>query len=118
MSARRDGFHLQFTQSVVTETALNPKSYAVTSYTYPYQSKYGGEPVDVKMHTVRVVGLDASGGLCVLQSTKCAQVTYTNSMHQVFGTSLKANHFFTLPPTTRSTAYRVSHSIFKREFYA
>ncbi len=62
MSAQRDGFHLQFTQSVVTETALNPKSYAVTSYTYPYQSKYGGEPVDVKMHTVRVVGLDASGG--------------------------------------------------------
>ena len=81
MSARRDGFHLQFTQSVVTETALNPKSYAVTSYTYPYQSKYGGEPVDVKMHTVRVVGLDASGGVCVLQSTRCAQVTYTNSMH-------------------------------------
>ena len=63
MSARRDGFHLQFTQSVVTETALNAKSYAVTSYTYPYQSKYGGEPVDVKMHTVRVVGLDASGGV-------------------------------------------------------
>ena len=63
MSAQRDGFHLQFTQSVVTETALNAKSYAVTSYTYPYQSKYGGEPVDVKMHTVRVVGLDASGGV-------------------------------------------------------
>ena len=63
MSARRDGFHLQFTQSVVTETALNAKSYAVTSYTYPYQSKYGGEPVDVKMHTVKVVGLDASGGV-------------------------------------------------------
>ena len=58
MSAQRDGFRLVFTQSMHTSTVINPKSYTVTSYTYPYQSKYGGEPMDVKMHTVKVAGLD------------------------------------------------------------
>ena len=66
MSAQRDGFRLKFTQPVVADTALNSKSYAVTSYTYPYQSKYGGDPVDVKMHNVKVIGLDASGRILQL----------------------------------------------------
>ena len=66
MSAQRDGFRLKFTQPVDADTALNSKSYAVTSYTYPYQSKYGGDPVDVKMHNVKVIGLDASGRILQL----------------------------------------------------
>ena len=60
MSAQRDGFRLVFTQSVDASTVINPKSYTVTSYTYPYQSKYGGEPMDVKTHTVKVAGLDTT----------------------------------------------------------
>ena len=57
-------------------------------------------------------------GLCVLQSTRCALVTNTNSMQLVFGTSLKANHFFTLRSLQTQPNTEVSHSIFKREFYA
>ena len=60
MSAQRDGFRLMFTQSVDASTVINPKSYTVTSYTYPYQSKYGGEPMDVKTHTVKIAGLDTT----------------------------------------------------------
>ena len=60
MSAQRDGFRLVFTQSVDASTVINPKSYTVTSYTYPYQSKYGGEPMDVKTHTVKVAALDTT----------------------------------------------------------
>ena len=60
MSAQRDGFRLVFTQSVDASTVINPKSYTVTSYTYPYQSKYGGEPMDVKTHTVKIAGLDTT----------------------------------------------------------
>jgi len=58
MSAQRDGFRLMFTQSVDIATVINPKSFTMTSYTYPYQSKYGGEPMDVKTHAVKVAGLD------------------------------------------------------------
>ena len=60
MSARPAGFRLTFTQSVDAATLINPKSYTVTSYTYPYQSKYGGEPIDSKTHTVKVDGLDTT----------------------------------------------------------
>ena len=60
MSAQRDGFRLMFTQPIDAATVINPKSYTVTSYTYPYQSKYGGEPMDVKTHTVKVAGLDTT----------------------------------------------------------
>ena len=60
MSAKRDGFRLMFTQSIDATTVINPKSYRVTSYTYPYQSKYGGEPMDVKTHTVKVAALDTT----------------------------------------------------------
>ncbi|HIG81521.1 MAG TPA: hypothetical protein EYQ62_07780 [Verrucomicrobiales bacterium] len=60
MSARADGFVLTFTKPVNRATALNPKSYTLTSYTYPYQSKYGGEPVDVKTHKIKVTALDAA----------------------------------------------------------
>ena len=60
ISAQHDGFRLVFTQSVDASTVINPKSYTVTSYTYPYQSKYGGEPMDVKTHTVKVAGLDTT----------------------------------------------------------
>ena len=60
MSAKCDGFRLMFTQSIDATTVINPKSYRVTSYTYPYQSKYGGEPMDVKTHTVKVAALDTT----------------------------------------------------------
>lgn len=60
MSARPDGFRLTFTQPVDAATALNPQSYTLTSYTYPYHKKYGGEPVDIKTHKIKITGLDAN----------------------------------------------------------
>ena len=61
MSATRHGFRLSFTQMLDVGTAIKPESYTLKSYTYPYQSKYGGEPVDVKTHTVKFGELDALG---------------------------------------------------------
>ena len=60
MSARPDGFVLTFTQRVDSRTATNPKSYLLSSYTYPYHSKYGGEEIDVKTLTVKSSTLDAA----------------------------------------------------------
>ncbi len=60
MSARPDGFVLAFTQRVDSRTATNPKSYVLSSYTYPYHSKYGGEETDVKTLTVKSATLDAA----------------------------------------------------------
>ncbi|MFP6902206.1 MAG: hypothetical protein VCB81_00960, partial [Verrucomicrobiia bacterium] len=61
MSARPDGFVLTFTKPVDRATAINPKSYTLSSYTYPYQSKYGGKEIDVKMLAVNSVTFDATG---------------------------------------------------------
>ena len=60
MSARPDGFVLTFTQRVDSRTATNPKSYVLSSYTYPYHSKYGGEETDVKTLTVKSATLDTT----------------------------------------------------------
>ena len=60
MSARPDGFVLTFTKPVDRATAINPKSYTLSSYTYPYQSKYGGKEIDGKMLTVNSAKLDAA----------------------------------------------------------
>ena len=58
MSAQKNGFRITFTQPVNIDTVINPKSFTMTSYTYPYQSKYGGEPMNVKTHAVKVAGRD------------------------------------------------------------
>ena len=60
MSARPDGFALTFTRAVAPKSASNPKSYVISSYTYPYHSRYGGEETDVKTLTVKSVTLDAA----------------------------------------------------------
>jgi glucose/arabinose dehydrogenase len=46
MQAKSDGFDLKFTQPVNAETAGNPKSYELSTYTYIYQSSYGSPEVD------------------------------------------------------------------------
>jgi hypothetical protein len=44
--ATPDGFDLSFTQPVDIETATDPKSYSLETYTYIYQSTYGSPEVD------------------------------------------------------------------------
>ena len=80
MSARADGFVLTFTKPVNRATALNPKSYTLTSYTYPYQSKYGGEPLDVKTHKVKLGGLDAAS-LSVHLNVEGLRAGYVHELH-------------------------------------
>lgn len=46
MSARQDGFELTFTEPVDPETAADPNSYSMETYTYIYQSNYGSPEVD------------------------------------------------------------------------
>ena len=52
MRARRDGFLLTFTLPLDRASAGDPGSYAMSSYTYTYHSRYGSPEVDVK--TLRV----------------------------------------------------------------
>jgi hypothetical protein len=80
MSARADGFVLTFTKPVDRATALNPKSYTLTSYTYAYQSKYGGEPLDVKTHKIKLGGLDAAS-LSVHLNVEELREGYVHELH-------------------------------------
>ncbi|MCB1098973.1 MAG: hypothetical protein KDN22_25600 [Verrucomicrobiae bacterium] len=45
MRARADGFELTFTRPVAPDTATNPTSYEMTSFTYPLHSAYGGDEI-------------------------------------------------------------------------
>lgn len=46
MSATKDGFVLQFTQPVPKQTLEDPKTYAVSQWTYKATGKYGGPKID------------------------------------------------------------------------
>jgi hypothetical protein len=46
MSARPDGFEVTFTEPADPETAGDPASYSMKTWTYIYQSKYGSPEVD------------------------------------------------------------------------
>jgi len=52
MRARSDGFELVFTEPVDPETARDPASYALESYTYLYSSSYGSEEIQSKEHRI------------------------------------------------------------------
>lgn len=60
MSARHDGFELQFTKAVDPVSASNVKSYALSSYTYLYHQDYGSPEIDVQdaAITAAVVSVD------------------------------------------------------------
>lgn len=45
MRAQPDGFELVFTQPVDPETATDPQSYKLQSYTYTYHSSYGSDEI-------------------------------------------------------------------------
>lgn len=52
MRAMADGFELTFTQPVIPETAANPASYTLQTYTYIFQSSYGSPEVDHTKPTI------------------------------------------------------------------
>lgn len=59
MSARPDGFNLTFTRPVNLKTATDIKSYMLSSYTYPYHSKYGGKETDLIKLKIKSITLNA-----------------------------------------------------------
>jgi mono/diheme cytochrome c family protein/glucose/arabinose dehydrogenase len=48
MRARSDGFELTFTQPVAPDSASDPSSYDLSSFTYKYHATYGSPPIDRK----------------------------------------------------------------------
>lgn len=59
MRARSDGFELEFTMPVNQQSATNPDSYSMTSYTYEYHPEYGSDEMetgDVSIVSAEMVG--------------------------------------------------------------
>jgi glucose/arabinose dehydrogenase len=61
MSARTDGFELSFTQPADPETAADPGSYTIETYTYIYQAPYGSPEVDHTSPTIDAVTVSEDG---------------------------------------------------------
>ncbi len=61
MRAKPDGFELTFTQPLDRQTAADPKSYAMKTYTYIYQASYGSPEVDHTTPTIERVQVGADG---------------------------------------------------------
>ena len=61
MKAKPDGFTLSFTEPVNRETAANPASYSLETYTYIYQSSYGSPEVDQTSPKITKVDVAADG---------------------------------------------------------
>lgn len=59
MRARPNGFDLEFTKKLSREGLEN--AFAMSSFTYRYSSKYGGEEIATKLHTISGVELAADG---------------------------------------------------------
>ena len=61
MRVTPDGFTLLFTRPVDPETATDPASYSMTSYTYRYQRVYGSPEVDHEAPKITSAKLDGDG---------------------------------------------------------
>ncbi|MDA7618065.1 MAG: hypothetical protein P8L18_11765 [Verrucomicrobiota bacterium] len=61
MRARMDGFELSFTKPVDFETASDPASYTIETYTYIYQSGYGSPEVDQTTPRIQSVTVSQDG---------------------------------------------------------
>lgn len=61
MSARPDGFSLRFTAPVDRETAADPASYRLHTFTYLLHSSYGSPEIDGRDHELREVHVSSDG---------------------------------------------------------
>jgi hypothetical protein len=61
MHVKPDGFELTFTQTIDPQTAADPKSYTIETYTYIYQSNYGSPEVDQTKPTITKVNVSSDG---------------------------------------------------------
>lgn len=80
MRARPDGFELFFTEPVNPNTASNPASYSMKSYTYFYSSAYGSEeidPLDLKISSATL----ARDGLSVRLKVEGLRPLYVHELN-------------------------------------
>ena len=61
ISAKPDGFEIEFTKPVDRKSAEDLASYAVQSFTYKYHPVYGSPPVNTTEHKVRGVKVSEDG---------------------------------------------------------
>lgn len=61
ISARPDGFEIEFTQPVNQKLAKNPATYEVTGFTYHYHHHYGSEIINSKKAMLRGIQVSADG---------------------------------------------------------
>lgn len=101
MEARTNGFRLTFTKPVEATSAGNVESYQMTSYTYPYHQKYGGDELDtaeVKIASAKV----AEDGMSVMLECTGLREGYVHELHAAGvkskdgGNLLHAEAFYTL----------------------
>ena len=80
MRAKPDGFEVTFTHMIDLETAEDTASYALSTYTYIYQSSYGSPEVDHTKPTITSAKVGADGKSVRLQ-VDGLQVGHVHELH-------------------------------------
>ncbi|MFK5924087.1 MAG: hypothetical protein QM496_18065 [Verrucomicrobiota bacterium] len=80
MEAQPQGFRLTFTKPVEAKSAADVKSYAMISYTYPYQQAYGGDELETQQ--VEIVNAKVSSdGMSVMLQCAGLRAGYVHELH-------------------------------------
>jgi hypothetical protein len=80
MRARSDGFELVFTEPVDPASAMDPASYAMTSYTYFYSSAYGSDEIETM--PLRIVSATVGAdGRSVRLKVEGLRALYVHELH-------------------------------------
>ena len=61
ISAKPDGFEIEFTQPTSKRTAANPDNYSITDFSYKYHHIYGSDPINQEERTIFKVDLSQDG---------------------------------------------------------
>ncbi|WP_038167468.1 large multi-functional protein [Verrucomicrobium sp. BvORR106] len=79
MEAQPEGFRVTFTDEVDPATASAPGNYQMSSYTYLYHQKYGGDEVETKPVVISKVTLEP-GAKCVLLKCEDLREGYVHEL--------------------------------------
>ena len=80
MRATSDGFELEFTAPVDPETAGDPSSYRMESYTYELHSTYGSDEMDKRPVAITAANV-APGGTSVRLTVDRLRAGYVHELH-------------------------------------
>jgi hypothetical protein len=80
MRAQPDGFSVTFTEPVDAETAANPASYSMSSYTYHLWEKYGSPEIQTQDLSISRVDV-AADGLSVRLYVPGLRPTFVHELH-------------------------------------